>query len=65
MGGYGNERLIINTHIDNIMKLPSLASEIAIQLRQIADTTKCNLETLKAMKQNTHSWDMIIIYTLV
>jgi hypothetical protein len=29
------------------------------------DTTKCNLEALKAMKQNTDSWDMIIIYTVV
>jgi len=47
------------------MKLPSLASENASQLRQIVDTTKCNLEALKAMKHNTDSWDMIIIYTLV
>jgi len=62
---YENERLIINTHIDNIMKLPSLTAENASQLRQIVDTTKCNLETLKAMKQNTDSWDMIIIYILV
>ena len=62
---YENVRLIINTHIDNIMKLPSLTSENASQLSQIVDTTKCNLEALKAMKQNTDSWDMIIIYTLV
>jgi hypothetical protein len=34
-GRYENERLIINTHIDNIMKLPSLTSENAGQLRQI------------------------------
>jgi hypothetical protein len=61
---YENERLI-NTHIDNIMKLPSLISENASQLRQIVDTTNCNLEALKTMKQNTDSWDMIIIYTLV
>jgi len=47
------------------MKLPSLASENASQLRQIVDTTRCNLEALKAMKQNTDSRDMIIIYTLV
>jgi hypothetical protein len=60
--GYENERFIINTHIDNIMKLPSLTSENASQLRQIVDATKCNLEALKAMKQNTNSWDMIIIY---
>jgi len=50
---YENERLIINTHIDNIVKLPSLTSENARQLCQIVDTTKCNLEALKAMKQNT------------
>jgi hypothetical protein len=47
------------------MKLPSLTSENASQLRQIVDTTKCNLEALKAMKQNTNSRDMIIIYILV
>ena len=47
---YENERLIINTHIDNIMKLSSLTAENASQLRQIVDTTKCNLEALKAMK---------------
>jgi hypothetical protein len=62
---YENERLIINTHIDNIMKLPSLTFENASQLHQIVDTTKCNLEAIKAMKQNTDSWDMIIIYILV
>ena len=62
--GYENDRLIINTHIDNIIKLPSLTSENASQLRQI-DTTKCNLESWKTMKQNTDSWDMIIIYTVV
>jgi len=61
---YENERLIINIHIDNIMKLSSLTSENASQSRQTVDTTKCNLEVLKAMKQNTDSWDMIIIYTL-
>jgi len=47
------------------MKLPSLTSENASQLRQTVDTTRCNLEALKAMKQNADSWDMIIIYTLV
>ena len=52
---YENERLIINTHIDNIMKLRSLTSENVSQLHQIVDTTKCNLEALKAMKQNTDS----------
>jgi hypothetical protein len=62
---YENERLIINTHIDNIKKLRSLTSENASQLCQIVDTTKCNLEALRAMKQNTNSWDMIIIYILV
>jgi len=50
---HGNERLIINTHIDNIMKLPSLTSENASHLRRIVDTTKCNSEVLKAIKQNT------------
>jgi hypothetical protein len=49
-----NERLIISTYIDNIMKLPSLTSENAIELRQIVDTIKCN-RALKAMKQNTDS----------
>jgi hypothetical protein len=47
------------------MKLPSLTYENASQLRQIVDNTKCPLEALKAMKQNTDSCDMIIIYTLV
>jgi hypothetical protein len=62
---YDNERLIINTHIDNIMKLPSLATENTNQLRQIVDTTKCNLEALKAMNFHTEGWDLMIIYILV
>jgi len=62
---YENERLIFNTHIDNIMKLPCLTSENSSQLRHLVDTTKCNLEAIKAMKQNTESWDMIIIYILL
>jgi len=31
----------------------------------MSDSRQCNLEALKAIKQNTNSWDMIIIYTLV
>ena len=62
---YENERPIINTHIDNIMKLPNLTAKNVSQLCQMVHTTKCNLQALKAMKQNTDSWDMIIIYTLV
>ena len=62
---YENERLIINTHIDNIMKLPSCVTENTIQLRQIVDTTKCNLEALKAMNLHTETWDLMIIYILV
>lgn len=62
---YENERLIINTHIDNIMKLPSLVTENTTQLRQIVDTTKCNLEALKAMNLHTDTWDLMIIYILV
>ena len=62
---YENERLIINTHIDNIMKLPCLTCKNASQVRHLVDTTKCNLGAKKAIKQNTHSWDMIIVYTLV
>ena len=62
---YENERLIINTHIDNIMKLPSVVTENTNQLRQIVDTTKCNLEALKAMNLHTETWDLMIIYILV
>ena len=62
---YENERLIINTHIDNIMKLPSLATENTTQLRQLVDTTICNLEALKAMNLHTETWDVMIIYILV
>jgi len=62
---YENESLIINTHIDNIMKLPCLTSENSSQLRHLVDTTKCNLKVLKAMKQITDCWDMIIIHNLV
>jgi hypothetical protein len=47
------------------MKLPCVTSENATQIRHLVDTTKCNLEALKAMKQKTDSWDMIVIYTLL
>jgi len=62
---YENERLIINTHIDNIMKLPSMTTENTNQLRQIVDTTKCNLEALRAMNVHTETWDLMMIYILV
>jgi len=62
---YENERLIINTHIDNIMKLPNMVTENTNQLRQLVDTTKCNPEALKAMNQHTETWDLMIIYILV
>jgi hypothetical protein len=47
------------------MKLPSLATENTNQLRQIINTTKCNLEALKAMNLHTETWDLMIIYILV
>ena len=46
------------------MKLPSLATENTNQLRQIVDTTKCNLEALKAMNLHTETWNLMIIYIL-
>lgn len=62
---YQNEKLIVNIHIDNIMKQPTIVTENVVLLRQLIDITKSNLKALDSMDQQTNTWDSMIIYIVV
>jgi hypothetical protein len=53
---YQNEKLIVNTHIANIMKQPTILTENVSQLRQLIDITKSKLKALDSMDQQTNTW---------
>ncbi|KAJ8892718.1 hypothetical protein PR048_005299 [Dryococelus australis] len=56
---YQNEKLIINTHIDNIMYQPIMATENVNHLRKMLYATKTNIKAIHS------TLDAFMIYVLV
>ncbi|GFU86374.1 uncharacterized protein TNCV_1417261 [Trichonephila clavipes] len=63
---YENERLIINMHIQNILKLEKIQNENSTEIRNMIDCVQKNLRALKVLKyeQNKLS-DVLLINILV
>ncbi|XP_036150741.1 uncharacterized protein LOC118648525 [Monomorium pharaonis] len=59
---YDNKRVIIHTHIEAIMELPSMTRENLIELRRIADGVNRHIRALNALKRPTSQWDDLLVY---
>ena len=61
---YDNKRVIIQTHVRDLMDLPTIGKESASELRKLIDTMNTHLRALKSLGQPTDSWDTLLIHSL-
>lgn len=62
---YENKTLLIHNHIQAIFDISPLNSKVShLELRSLYDTTIEHLSALKALGENTDSWDRLIIFIL-
>lgn len=62
---YDNRKIIINSHLKEIMEIPSVNRDSHIQLRSLSNTFFKAYRSLDAMGENVKDWDRILIYILV
>lgn len=61
---YSNHRIIINTHLKGLFDLPTVSRTNTSTLRNVIDTTRTHLRSLKTLGEPTDNWDTIIIYII-
>nr|CAI5870044.1 unnamed protein product [Callosobruchus analis] len=59
---FENKRLIVFSHIKEILEYPQITRESHIELRKLFDSIVKNLKSLKNIGINTDEWDQIILY---
>lgn len=62
---YENKKIIINSHIKEIMEIPNVIKESHISLRSFANTFLKNYRSLESLGVNVKEWNEILIYILV
>jgi len=60
---YDNKRVIIQTHVNAILDLPTMTRENPIDLRRISNGVSKHLHILQALKCPTIHWDHLLILT--
>ncbi|XP_043474287.1 uncharacterized protein LOC122506260 [Leptopilina heterotoma] len=58
---YENNNLIINSHIDAIFEIPSLARESYKGIRRVHSSIEKNIRSLRVLGVPVDGWDMILI----
>uniref|UniRef100_A0A6P7GP82 Uncharacterized protein LOC114344782 n=1 Tax=Diabrotica virgifera virgifera TaxID=50390 RepID=A0A6P7GP82_DIAVI len=61
---FENKKLLIHNHIHSIFELQALTRESHVDLRNLFNDISKHLRSLKALGEETHSWDRLIIYIL-
>ncbi|XP_018397730.1 PREDICTED: uncharacterized protein LOC108775780 [Cyphomyrmex costatus] len=61
---YDNKRAIVQSHIQAILDLPTMAKENVAELRQITDGATRHIHALQALKRPTAQWDDLLVYIL-
>lgn len=62
---YQNKRLIVNSHLKNILELPKLKLESASALRKLMDTFSECIRALNALDRPTDHWDDLLVFIFV
>ena len=62
---YENKKIIINSHIKEIMDIPSIHKESHAALRGLANTFFKGYRSLQSLGLNIAEWSAILIYILV
>lgn len=61
---FENKKLLIHNHIRSIFEYPSIKRESHTDLRNLFDNVTKHLRSLKALGEDTDSWDRLIIYVM-
>ena len=62
---YENKKIIINSHIKEIMDIPNIHKESHVALRGLANTFFKGYRSLQSLGLNVAEWSAILIYILV
>lgn len=62
---YDNKKIIINSHLKEIMELPMCGKESHSSLRNLSNSFFKNYRSLEALGENVSEWNTILIYILV
>lgn len=59
---FNNERILIKTHVDNILDAVPIQRESATSIRTLSDTLARNVTALKALNQPAESWSTLLVH---
>lgn len=59
---YDNRRLIVNTHVQQLLSLPAISKAKNITHRSLVDLVRSHVRALNALDQPVQYWDTIISY---
>lgn len=61
---YENRCILVQNHVKELFKLPSLTNESSSNLRTMVDSVSKHITCLKGLNQPCESWDTLLIYIL-
>lgn len=62
---YENKRIIIKTHVLELLNLPNTNKNDPVSLRKLLDTATTNLKILKNLGLPTEEWAVLVIYIMI
>lgn len=61
---YDNKKILIQTHLKNIVDLPSINESNSIKLRQFSDDLVSNMKALETLGQKPKEWGPLLLHIL-
>jgi len=61
---YDNKKVLIQTHVKNIVDLPSINESTSTKLRQLSDDLVSNMKALETLGQKPKEWGPLLLHTL-
>lgn len=61
---FDNSRIIIQSHIETLMELPSFNKESASNIRSLLDNVQMHMRALKALDEPVDQWSSLLIYII-
>ena len=59
---YNNPRILIQTHVKNIVDLASVKDKSSENLRRLSDTLNSNIKALETLGENPYNWGPLLLH---
>ena len=59
---YNNKKILIQTHVKNIVDLSSLKDRSSEKLRKLSDTLNSNIKALEALGEKPYNWGPLLLH---